>query len=235
MKKIVFLIISLLTTASVSAQQNITSTPISDFYSISLSGNLNVELIHADADAIEIELYNSDINKFKWSVNNGILSVSLRPTMGQKSRADVRIYYKGTPTEISVTDARLTVTEALVAHMMRLSVLGGANVNAAVDVKDLNVEVSGNSSLLMSGLAKYLTLRVTEHSKVDTRKLHTVSAETEATMGSEVYINSSERLVANAKTTATIFYTGNPTIFLDRSSRINTSMGSGVLNIGHKE
>lgn len=237
MKKTISLIIFLLAATSVSAQQSITSTSISDFHSVSLTGNLNVELIHADTDAIEIELYNSDINKFKWSVNNGMLSVSLRPTLGQgqKSRADVRIYYKGTPTDISVTDARLTVVDPLVAHMMRLAISGGANVNAAVDVKDLDVEVSGNSSLLISGSTKYLTLRATERSKVDTRRLQAVSAETEATMGSEVYINSSERLVANAKTAATIFYMGNPTIFKDRSSKMNMSLGSSVLSIGHKE
>ena len=65
--------------------------------------------------------------------------------------------------------------------------------------------------------------------------VQTVSAETEATTGAEVYVNSSERLVANARTAAKIFYMGNPTIFKDRSSKINTSLGSSVLSIGHKE
>lgn len=235
MKKTLSLIIFLLATISVSAQQSIKSNQIADFHSVSLSGNLNAELIRADVNSVDIELYNSDINKFKWSVNDGVLSVSLRPTIGSKARADVRIYYRGSLSDISVIDARLSATEAIMSHMMRLVVSGGANVNATVDVKDLEVEVTGNSSLLMSGTAKYLTLKATERSKVDVRKMQAVSAETEAATGAEVYVNSSERLVANARIAATIFYTGNPTIFKDRSSKINTSLGSSVLSIGHKE
>lgn len=235
MKKTIFLIIFLLTVTSVPAQQSIKSNPISDFHAIALSGNLNVALIHADVNAIEIELYDSEINKFKWGVNNGVLSVSLRPTIGSKARADVRIYYRGALYDISVTDARLSVTEEIVAHTMRLAISGGANVNVAVDVKDMEVDVNGNSSLLMLGTAKYLTLKVTERSRVDVRKLQAVSAETEAATGAEVYVNASERLVANARTAATIFYMGNPTIFKDRSSKINTSLGSSVLSIDYKE
>lgn len=235
MKKTISLIIFLLAAATVSAQQTIKSNPISDFHAIALSGNLNVQLIHADANSIEIELYDSDINKLRWGINDGALSVSLRPTIGAKSRVDVRIYFKGPLNDISVMDARLSATEELVAHTMRLAVSGGANVNAAVNVKDLEVEVTGNSSLLMFGMAKYLTLRATERSRVDVRKLQAVSAEAEASTGAEVYINSSERLVANARTGATIFYMGNPTIFKDRSSKISAGLGSSVLSIGHKE
>ena len=241
MKKSILISALLLALATISASsqpshsiKNIFTIP--DFYSVVLNGgNLNVELIHSETNEIEVELHNSELEKFRWTVSDGVLSVTLRPTVGAKPSADVKIYYNGNLHEISASGTQLTADEPVTSHIMILKVSGGARVNMAVDARDLEVEVTGNSSLMLSGTAKYLTLRATERSMVDTRKLDVVSAEVEAATSAEIYVNATERLVANARTTAKIFYMGNPIIFKDRSSRLNTTMGSSVYNIGPKE
>ncbi|MDL2320054.1 DUF2807 domain-containing protein [Alistipes sp. OttesenSCG-928-B03] len=234
MKKTIGIILFLFATVSLHAQQIIKSDQVADFHAVSVSGNINVELIPAAENSVDIQLYDSDIKKFKWSVSNGTLSLSLRPTSGAKARADVRVYYKGALQNISVVDARVTAMD-LISHTLRISVAGGANFTADLDAQDLELEVTGNSVALVSGMAKYATLRATERSRVDTRKMDAVSVEAEAATTAELYVTANERLVANAKSGATIFYAGSPSIFKDRSTKVSSSIGSSVLNIGYKE
>ena len=217
-------------TGNVLAQSVIRNDELPDFAVIALSGNMNVELIEADKNAIEVQLYESDIKKFTWSVNgDGVLSVTLRPTVGQKARADIRLYYKAEIKEVTVNGARLTVEDEIVSSLFRLAVSGGGSASVAVAADDVEVEVTSNSAVVVTGETTYLSIRATERSKVDTRKLNAVSAETEAVTGGEIYVFASERIVANARHASSIHYTGKPTIVKNRTSR--SSMGSGVYNI----
>ena len=234
MKKILFTLAILLAAGSVSAQNLIQNENLPDFTGISLSGNLNVELIPSATNAIDVQLYDSDVKKFTWNLtNNGVLSVTLRPTVGQKARADVRIYYKGTLQNISAMDAKLTAKEDVVSSLFKISLSGGANASMSVDADDVEIDATANSVLVMSGVTKYVAVRATERSKVDTRKLEAVAAEAEAVTGGEIYVFASERIVANARNASTIYYAGNPTIVKNRTSK--SSVGSGVHDIGYKE
>lgn len=234
MKKLLVLLAMITVSASATAQNIIQNENLSDFHSVSLSGNLNVELIASTNNAIDVQLYDSDVKKFSWSINNnGVLSLVLRPTVGTKARADVRIYYKGGLQSLSVSDAKLTVNEKIVAAMFKVAVSGGGNASLILESEDVEVDATANSAVQISGTTKYLSVRATERSKVDTRGLKAVAGEAEAVTGGEIYIYASERLVATARNASTIYYAGNPTIVKDRSAK--TSMGSGVLNIGYKE
>ncbi len=230
MKKTILSLALLLFAASAFAQSVIENKELPDFTAIALSGNMNVELIAGEVDAIEVQLYESDIKRFTWSVDShGVLSVSLRPTVGQKARADVRLYYKADIKSVTVNGARLTANDEIVSSIFRLAVSGGGNASVAVAADDVEVEAAANSAVVVTGETTYLSIRATERSKVDTRKLDAVSSEAEAVTGGEIHVFASERLVANARNASTIYYTGNPTIFKNRTSR--SSVGSGVHKI----
>lgn len=234
MKKILFSLALLLLAGGAIAQNSIRNENLPEFTGITLSGNMNVELIASSTNAIDVQLYESDVKRFTWSLNsNGVLSVTLRPTVGQKSRADVRIYYKATLHNVTVSDARLTAAADIASSIFRLSVSGGGNASIAVDADDFEVEATANSAVVVSGTAKYLSVRATERSKVDTRGLKAVAAEVEAVTGAEIYVFASERIVTNARNASTIYYAGNPTIVKDRTSK--SSIGSGVHNIDPKQ
>ena len=64
------------------------------------------------------------------------------------------------------------------------------------------------------------------------REVDALSIVADAATGSEAFVKTNERLVANAKTGATIFYQGSPLIVRDRSSKLDTSVGASVINVG---
>jgi hypothetical protein len=231
MKKIVFIATMLIAAVATSAQEVIKSTEIGDFQAITLAGNIAVELVSADTNGIEISLYESTADRFRWSVSEaGVLSVYLRPTVGKNSRADVRIHYKADLQDITVNEARLTATKLIEAHHLHITLSGGASANLAIKAKDLELEAKGNSVIAANGEAKYLTIRASERSKIEVKTLSSTSAEVTATMGAEVFVDASERLVALTRSGATIYHTGSPEILKNLSLR--GGLGGGVFSIG---
>ncbi len=213
-----------------SAEEVVQSLKIGDFQKITLSGNINVELIPANENAIEAKIYESLADKFRWNVNDsGTLEVSMKPTVGSNSRADVRIYYKGALHEVRTNQANVMSTHAIQANCLRVEVVGGGNAGLKIDAKDLEVDVRGNSAASFSGSAKYLTMKIIERSRVDAREMEAVSVEVSAATASEVFLKTSERIVGQTRSGATIYYAGNPTIIKNQS--VNAGFGSGMFSI----
>lgn len=231
MKKAILLLSAIFAVTALQAQQTIKSDGFENFRAVSLSGKINVELIPGDTNRIDVTLHETDLKRFKWSVSEGVLSANLRPTSGRDAHATIRLQYATPLREITVTGANLTTTEYVESDMLKISVSGGASANIDVETLDLELNVTGNSMVMLKGGAKYFTMHATEKSKADSREMECVAANVDTATGAEVYVTASERLVTSAKTSSTIFYMGNPTIFKDRSPKMNV-MGSGVLNIG---
>ena len=113
---------------------------------------------------------------------------------------------------------------------MHVDLSGGASANLAIDSKDFELNVKGNSAAIVNGSAKYLTVKASERSKIDAKGLSSTSAEVTATMGSEIFVNASERLVALTRSGATIYHTGTPEILKNLSLR--GGLGGGIFSIG---
>lgn len=212
-------------------QSVIRSDRIDPFSTISLSGNLNVELLPSDRDSISITLIDSDIAKFKWNVSqDGELSASLRSSSGGAGRGDIKIYSAHPITAISVSGSSLIINDTLRANSLVLNVSGKGKLTAAVDLLDLDLTVAGNSAVSLTGSAKYLTLKASETSKVNCRYLQSVSVQVDAATNAEVFVWGSERAVMSAGSGATIFYRGKPVVV--KTSIPKISLGASINNIG---
>lgn len=234
MKRTVITTLLLLVSAAFSyAQQTITSENLNEFTAVNMTGNVTAQLIPADTNRIEIILTDVDINKFKWNIKGTTLNVELNSGSKGKGHADVKLYYMGPLTSISISGGELSTPEPVIEDILKFSVSGGAKVTAEFDVLDLDVNVSSNSVVLLSGVTKYLTMRAGEKSKVDARQMDCVAADIDTATGAEVYVTVEERLVGNAKTSSTIFYRGKPSILKDKTSKMSAGMmGSSILYIG---
>lgn len=235
MKKLTALTaLSIFSVAAVFSQQTIQSDNLEEFNAIAFSGNITAEIIKSETSRLEIVLTDADITKLKWSVKNGTLTIDLN-SAGSKglAHADAKVYYKEGLSSVSVSGSEFTSAEPLTGDVFYFSASGGARVTVEFDVLDLTAGVSGNSAAQFSGEVKYLAISASEKSKVDAREMETLSAEADAGTGAEIYLNVTERLVANAKTSSTIFYKGHPTILRDKTSRMSAGMfGSSILHIG---
>lgn len=232
MKRTILSLFALLACVSLTAQQTANSGPVDNFHTISLTGGIIAKLIPSDVNSVDVLITDADIKNLKWGVTNGVLSVTFRQPSARAGRAEMIIQYTDTLKSVSISNGELSFDNPLTGDLLNVSVKGGGVLNGYVDVLDLMVDVTGNSAASLSGTAKYVTLRTNEKSKVDIRGIEALSIVADAATGSEVFVKAGERLVANAKSGATIFYKGTPAIVRDRSSKLNTSVGSSVLNIG---
>ena len=231
MKKMIFMVTMLIMMGTAAAQEMIKSKEIGDFQAVTLSGNIAVEFIPANANSIDVSLFESAADKFRWSVSaDGVLSIALRPTVGKNSRAEIRIYYKAALQRITASEARLIATKPIEAHCLRVDLTGGASANLAIDAKDLELNTKGNSAAAITGKTKYLIINASERGRVDTKGLMSTSVEVTATMASEVFVNATERLVALTRSGATIYHTGTPEILKNLSLR--AGLGGGIFSIG---
>ena len=217
----------LFVSGAVAAQQIVKAERVGDFMSAVFSGKISVELIPADENTVSIELHDTDISRLDWGVSNGTLSVKLKPGGGSSSAgsASVKVYYR-TLDNLSLNGAEAITQGALTAEILTIDLTAGAKLTAAVQATDFTMRVANNSVAQLNGAAKYLTVRVAMKSKADLRKLDAVSAEAVATSNSELYVKASERLVADASISSTIFYLSNPPIL-----KKTEKMGGTVHNI----
>ena len=232
MRRTILSLFVLLTCVPLAAQQTVNSGPIDKFNTISLTGNIIAKIIPSDVNSVDVFITDADIKNLKWGVTNGALSITFRQPSSKLGRAEMIIQYTDTLKSVSISNGELSFDNPLTGDLLTISVKGGGVLNGYVDVLDLMVDVTGNSAALLSGTARYVTLRTTEKSKVDMREVDALSIVADAATGSEAFVKTNERLVANAKTGATIFYQGTPLIVRDRSSKLDTSVGASVINVG---
>lgn len=226
-KAIVLAILSAIAFTGHAQSQSTTSAEnIGDFHTVEISGRLNVELIPSDETRIEASIFNTEANRFEWSLkSDGTLAARLKPGGGSEANANVKIHFKDL-SSIKVIGANAKVTDTLHAKMLDIDLSAGAIFKADVDVKDLRLNAGGNSAAEINGTAKYTEISAGAKSKVNTR-LNTVDAWVNAATGAEVFVSATERITINSDTGASVYYRGEPEIM-----RVNTRLMGTVNNIG---
>lgn len=227
MKRILALAVLALFGVTAQAQQNIHSENISEFNAIELSGKMVVELIPASTSMVDITLHNSQPNKLEWKVEDGVLSIRLKPGGGTASSADVQIHYNASISQIKVAEASLKVHEVLESPMLDIDLSAGATLTARVEGMDLSLKATGNSAANLTGNVKYYTLTAGSKSKVNSTEMSCVDTRVMASSGADVYIQAEERLQIVSETGASVYYKGEPEIL-----RITAKMMGTINNIG---
>lgn len=227
MRKLILAVCLLAATTCVKAQQVIKGQGVGDFKEVTLVGNMGVELRQADAPGIEIELKDVDAKQVSWSVGNQGLNVRYRPmSIKTGGYVKVKIYYRSLES-VSTNGAEVMIADEVRSGMFTADITSGAKFTGKFDCVDLQVHLTGNSAAQIEGKAKYLSLEANQRGKIDARGMQAISANVQAYIGAEIYVWSTERLVAQTNTGASIFYKGEPSIL-----RVQTKMGGTINNIG---
>ncbi|MFI3331090.1 MAG: DUF2807 domain-containing protein [Rikenellaceae bacterium] len=231
MKKRIFLILALLLVGYyASCEQLITSKTMADFNTIELRGNLTVELSEDTSNSIEIELFGCDITKIRWAVENDKLSVTLKtPTSEVNARANVKISYKNLRT-LEAYSSSVKSTTPMSQDMLDIKASSGAIVNIQVQSLDVKVDALQNSVVQLEGISRYLIVNAEDRSKVDMRSLSSVSVNAQGSGQAEIYVLAQQRLVASAKTGATVYYLGEPRLLRAFTPKI-IKFGASIENL----
>ena len=184
------------------------------FTAVEIAAAADVQFVRiADSEAPKIvyDTKGSYTTKFRFEVKNHVLQISERVDARRPERTSVTVYYN-TFDRLTVDDAAVTFREPVTGKTLDLTVGTRASVTATLDVKDLNMELSGrNSSVNLDGTARYMTLYVA-NGKVEASGLEVMSARVNVTAGGAASIHVTERLEATTTTNGTLNYKSEPYI-----------------------
>jgi hypothetical protein len=142
----------------------------------------------------------------------------------------LKVAKKGSTLEIGLNWQLITMRTTLEAEITMpeltgLELSGGCDgtVTGFESTKDFALDVSGGCDVTLTGSAGDVTIQASGGSKADLSGFSVVNANVEASGGSDVTVNLSGRLDADASGGADIYYLGSPTL-----GRIEESGGGGV-------
>ena len=164
---------------------------VNGFHGIDVGGVYQVEITAQKEYSVRIEADDNLLPLIKTEVDDSILKIESEKRISPKSKIRIII---GAP---NIDD---------------LDISGVANVTLN-DIKNdkLNIDSSGASKIKITGETAKLTVDVSGATKIDAENLTTANANIEASGASNVTVNVSGELRADASGASRIIYTGSPT------------------------
>lgn len=158
-------------------------------------------------------------SRFTAEVNkNKMLVISERIGARERSETEVTVYYNNLE-EIRISGANATFGEPIDFPQARCWFSNGAVVSAALDVKDLQMDVTGKSVVVLTGKVRYWDLNVST-AQVDAAAVEVMSVRVNSTSKADVTITAPERLEASVGTKGRITCIGEPELLHTSNSLI---------------
>ncbi len=185
------------------------------FSKIKISGPLKVYLNQANEESIAISASEEKFkNAIKTVVKNNVLHVYLE--MNNKlwrNNINPKVYVafkQLTNLEISGAASVMNVG-SIKGNELSVDISGACKLAANIDVQELHFEISGASKAIISGNTNKLLLDCSGASDFSSFDLLAKKAQIDVSGASDVDINVSQSIQANASGASRLYYKGNPT------------------------
>lgn len=187
---------------------------LQSFTAVAIEAAADVVLIQvpeSEAPRIIYDTKGSYTTKFRFEVKNHVLHIDERVDARRPERTVITIYYN-TLDALTVEEATVTLRQPIAAKLFDLTLGARASLTAALDVQDLNMELTGRSSRAkLTGKARYMTLAVA-NGTVDASELEVMAARVAVMAGGMASIDVTDRLEATTATNGTLRYKSEPAI-----------------------
>lgn len=218
MKKLFFSIVMIAAALGARAQQTAPAAAeksewLPAFTRIEASGAFDVvfeRVPDSEAPKIVYDTKGSYTTKFRAEVKDRVLHIRERIDSRRPERTQVRVCYNML-SSFALTDAKASLADTLRQSLLDVALSGGASLEGALEVQDLDMSVSDKASALLGGSARYLTLQASG-GQVNAAELESMSARVSAQSNAEVRVWVTDRLEARTSTGAVLRYKGEPAI-----------------------
>ncbi len=186
---------------------------LQSFSAVEINAPLNILFIRipaAEAPKIIYDTKGAYTTKFRFDIKNHVLRINEKADSRRPEQTIVTVYYNSLES-LSLFDATASFREPIIADLFDLTIGSRAALTTTLNVKDLKMNVTGNSSATLDGSARYLTLDAST-GKVDALNLVVMAARVNATSGASVMLDATERLEATTSTSGTVYYKTEPSI-----------------------
>ncbi|WP_295936408.1 DUF2807 domain-containing protein [uncultured Alistipes sp.] len=184
------------------------------FESIAVDAELDIKFIRVpetDAPKIIYDTKGSYTSKFRAEVKDKVLRVTEKADARRPERTQVTIYYNSLRTISLSGGVNATFEGEIEATLLDLTVSRKSSLTASMNVRDLNMELTGNSTANLSGSVRYLSLYAST-GRVIAPEMEIMSAEVNAQSKAEVSLWITDRFIGKTTTNGKISYKGTPQV-----------------------
>lgn len=201
---------------------------ITGFHGVSVSTGIDLYLSQKNTEEVYVEADEDDLDKIITRVEGGILKIYI------KEKSFFSFNWNTTPRKVYVSFIKLDKLEAsagsdarsegvLKLDRLNLDSSSGSDIKLELDVNELDAHSSSGSDISLKGNATILQANASSGSDINAGELICKKCTASVSSGSDIRVNVTDELNANASSGGDISYSGNP----DRKD-INESSGGNV-------
>jgi len=201
---------------------------VSGFHGISVSSGLDLQLTQKNVEEVQVEADSEDQDKIITKVEDGILKIYIRekswPRLNWNNKnRKVYVSFKTLDHLQASAGSDVKSLSALKPDKLNLDVSSGSHVKLELDANELHVETSSGSGVSLNGKATVFHVSASSGSDIDAGALESNKCSANASSGSNIKVNVTGELDANASSGGDITYTGNP-----KTKNVRESSGGDV-------
>ncbi len=222
MKKIGFLMFTMLMSIWTLGQE-VEDRKLDSFDEVQVSQGIDAYLEKGTKESVRVEVRGIPLDDVLTEVYGDRLKVHLSRNRWRDYSITVRITYVELEQISASSAANVFVKNILTGDRMILDVSSAADIEAKVDVNELEADASSSGDIEVTGKAKYLDVDVSSAGGVDAYDLEAEFVRVDASSGAGAKVYAVKEIDAEASSGASVRYRGNP-----QKSRTDTSSGGSV-------
>ncbi|HTQ26854.1 MAG TPA: head GIN domain-containing protein [Puia sp.] len=223
MKKLFFLLFTVLATAEGYAQKAIINDPNAErryaynFRAIEVSSAIDLYLSQDDQEAVAVSAKDvKSRDRIKTEVSNGVLKIWYDSEGWKWDHGNrmLKAYVSFKTLErLSASGASNVFVDGFISgNRFDLRLSGASDFKGGVKLDDLKIDQSGASDVSISGSVKTVSINASGASDVKGYELVTDSCSVKATGASDIHISVNKELNAHASGASSIYYKGDAVI-----------------------
>ena len=202
--KLSLLVLIVLFTSFVFAQDVSKQIVVEPFQTILLSGHAKVELVQSTQNALEFKTAEKP-NNINYSIKNGVLKIDAEPAESEK----VIIYFTSV-TSIKASDlSQINIKESITFTDLNIELNDVSKFKGVVKANSLKIETNDAADMEISGSCTNLDLTCNDASKVDAPFLVSSIAKVDMNDATHSYIQATNAINAKVSDASKMFYVSN--------------------------
>jgi hypothetical protein len=193
------------------------------FTQVKASEGIDVYITQGQKASIEVEADDNIISLIATDINNGVLTVHAKESIGRAKSKKVYVQLPTIERIVSTSGADVIASDILVVEDLEVKSNSGADVEIQVRAASVSCSTSSGADIKISGTADSLEADASSGSDIKARDLKVKTCNASASSGADITIHVSEKLIANSSSGGDINYYGNP-----ESVSKNKSSAGGV-------
>ena len=201
---------------------------ITGFHGVSVSSGIDLYLTQKNVEEVFVEAESEDLEKIVTKVEDGILKIYIKDKswwgIGWNNRPrKVFVSFKNLDKLQASAGSDVRAESVLKLDKLDCDVSSGSDVKLELEANEVRVGSSSGSDITLKGKATTIHADASSGSDINAGELETKKCKASVSSGSDIRVNVSEELDADASSGGDITYSGNP-----KTKNINKSSGGDV-------